>query len=459
MDTDDNGSCGYVSKQEDCELNRVAEAGGALDDSTDLLITLSKHAINDIIDELDNPHASPKMDADENGSCGYGSKQKECEQNRVAEAGGALDDCTDLLITLSKHAINDIIDDLDKPHASPKMDADENGSCTYPSMLRTCKQRGILNPGEAGDDCTGEIITGNHNNFGKLSAEPTINEDELVGDLCNSPANHQVNGDNILSCGYPSKQENCEQSEVVKPGKADDCSRGTRKSSNNNQNICNSVFKSNILEYPYKRVDDFIFSDKSLVGRFTRMMRPSVPELSQWSHINWLPKLKSILMFKILANGFFKIEFFCHEDCEFVLENGPWFMGTAGLSIKRWSPNFDPQNPGPLKTPVWMILLDLPLEFRNEDLLIKICSKVGKVLQIAESTTEMNGQTSAARACVEVDLKEGLMESLDLQCKGTTWKQDLDYEGIPFRCKICRSADHLDGSCPKSSAKNVRKKK
>ena len=98
---------------------------------------------------------------------------------------------------------------------------------------------------------------------------------------------------------------------------------------------------------------DFIFCDRSLVGRFDHI-NPTLQHLQQWSAKLWRPQLTSNWMFKIRGAGFFKIEFFYEDDCQFVLNNGPWFMGEVRLSLGRWSPDFDPQNPGPFKTPIWV---------------------------------------------------------------------------------------------------------
>ena len=103
----------------------------------------------------------------------------------------------------------------------------------------------------------------------------------------------------------------------------------------------------------YMAVDDFIFCDKSLVGRFTQM-NPTLQGLQQWSATFWRCILRSNWMFKILGGGFFKIEFFDEDDCQIVLNNGPWYIqGVAELSLNKWSPDFDPHNPGPLETPIW----------------------------------------------------------------------------------------------------------
>lgn len=238
------------------------------------------------------------------------------------------------------------------------------------------------------------------------------------------------------------------QNEDAQTG-ADDCN--IEKTGNDLSNPASELMNE------YMLVDDFIFSDKSLVGRFT-LMNPSLEELLQWSGKQWKPKLSTIWMFKIMAEGFFKIEFFSEDDCEFVLENGPWFMGLAGLALRRWSPDFDPKSPGQLKTPIWMRLLNLPLEFGGEGALINICSVIGKVFKISEPLKKGLNGSLTRRVCVEVDLSKELKSAIILKAGNYSHKQQLDYEGIPFRCKVCHSREHLEGSCPKGSRKNMRNK-
>uniref|UniRef100_A0A0D6R8S9 DUF4283 domain-containing protein n=1 Tax=Araucaria cunninghamii TaxID=56994 RepID=A0A0D6R8S9_ARACU len=288
------------------------------------------------------------------------------------------------------------------------MDADGNAPCGLPKKPKDCKKNGVYNIG---------THMGNDENQDLCDPLSKIHHP--------APARAQMDGDD------------CDPYVNV-----------AHKANDGNRGLCN--FKP--ISHGYRLVDDFIFSDRSLVGVFTRL-RPSVQELFQWSKSNWVSKLRSIWGFKIVGEGFFKIEFFDKDDCEFVFENGPWFMGVAGLTLKRWNPNFDPQNPGPLNTPVWMSLPDLPLEFWNEETLVKICSVVGNVLQIDES-----GSSTIARVCVEVDLREGLPSTVNLRCSGVSVTQELDYDGIPFRCKVCRSTEHQEGSCPRKGTKSSRKK-
>jgi hypothetical protein len=52
-----------------------------------------------------------------------------------------------------------------------------------------------------------------------------------------------------------------------------------------------------------------------------------------------------------------------------------------------------------------------------------------------------------ARVLVELDIHDGLLESIDIEWRGYLTRKNLDYLGIPFRCTYCRQTGHLRGHC------------
>ena len=55
---------------------------------------------------------------------------------------------------------------------------------------------------------------------------------------------------------------------------------------------------------------------------------------------------------------------------------------------------------------------------------------------------------SYARICVEVDLNNLLPDSMEIFLGPSSWIQQLDYETLPFRCRIFREYGHLQCKCP-----------
>lgn len=48
---------------------------------------------------------------------------------------------------------------------------------------------------------------------------------------------------------------------------------------------------------------------------------------------------------------------------------------------------------------------------------------------------------------VELDVHSGLLEALDIEWRGKTYGQKLNYLGIQFRCSLCRRTGHLQKEC------------
>jgi hypothetical protein len=48
-----------------------------------------------------------------------------------------------------------------------------------------------------------------------------------------------------------------------------------------------------------------------------------------------------------------------------------------------------------------------------------------------------------SKVLLELDIHEGLLDSIDIEWRGHHTRQKLDYLGIPFRCTLCRQTGHL----------------
>ena len=64
---------------------------------------------------------------------------------------------------------------------------------------------------------------------------------------------------------------------------------------------------------------------------------------------------------------------------------------------------------------------------------------LGKYIDIASP----KDQHACAHICVEVDLKVGLPEAINLMVGNWFHIQKLDYEQIPFKCRGCHEYGHF----------------
>ena len=95
--------------------------------------------------------------------------------------------------------------------------------------------------------------------------------------------------------------------------------------------------------------------------------------------------------------------------------------------------------------PVWVRLPYLPLEFLREDILWQSAALLGKPIAITHQSLDKK-VISYARICVEINLNNPL--PLEIFLGASSWVQNLDYESLPFQCRICHEYGHLQRQCP-----------
>jgi hypothetical protein len=187
-------------------------------------------------------------------------------------------------------------------------------------------------------------------------------------------------------------------------------------------------------------------SERGLVGQFMGLW-PSTRSTDNWIQRNWRPLTKNSVTCYSVGKGFYIFEFISQEDRDLIFRNGPYFMGTQGLYLNRWTPNFDPALEIPKDVPVWVRLPNLPIHCWNSTSLQAIGNGLGHYIDKADP----KDQYSCARICVEVDLEVGLPEAVNLKVGDWQHLQKLDYEQLPFKCRKCHDYGHFQRNCPKAA--------
>jgi hypothetical protein len=188
-------------------------------------------------------------------------------------------------------------------------------------------------------------------------------------------------------------------------------------------------------------------AQRGLVGQFMGLW-PSSKTTDDWIQRNWKPNLAHGVTCYPVGRGYFVFEFISEEDRDLIFRNGPYFMGSQGLYLNKWTPDFDPMLDTPKEVPVWVRLPNLPLHCWDSESLQRIGNGVGRYIDRADN----RGQYSCARICVEVDLEAGLPEAVKLSIGTWTHYQKLDYEHLPFKCRNCQEHGHFQRNCPKIQA-------
>jgi hypothetical protein len=99
-------------------------------------------------------------------------------------------------------------------------------------------------------------------------------------------------------------------------------------------------------------------------------------------------------------------------------------------------------------------LYSLPLDYWLPSTFKEIKNKLGKYVKTSEVTLK-GRYTSYARICIDMDVSGELPEAISLEFRDEEWIQSIDYEQIPFRCRIFHEHGNLFRECPLNKRQEV----
>jgi hypothetical protein len=204
------------------------------------------------------------------------------------------------------------------------------------------------------------------------------------------------------------------------------------------------------LVIPFEMIAEDVeyYSKHSLYCKFLGL-RVSLQFLENWARKVWEPEGE--MEVTLLANNFFMVTFNCMADRNRVFEGGPYFYNQVGLFVKPWHAGFNPSEELPNRVPVWVRLPRFPIECCREDVLHMLASMLGKPVGPSTQTLGKKVMTFA-RICVEIDLSRPIPDAVEMCAGSHSWMQQLDYETLPFRCRLCHEYGHLLRRCPKAKS-------
>lgn len=154
-------------------------------------------------------------------------------------------------------------------------------------------------------------------------------------------------------------------------------------------------------------------------------------------------QIKGQLSLIDIGYSYYIAKFTSRDDYEYVLTEGPWMIDDHYLTIRKWIPNFTPDD-APIKIlNAWVRIPNLAVEYFDSVFLHKVGAKIGKVIKI-DTTTAKAARGKFIRMCVEIDLSKPLLSKFWL--KGKVWK--IQYEGLRLICYNCGKINHKEEDCP-----------
>ncbi|GJW59910.1 gag-pol polyprotein [Tanacetum coccineum] len=144
--------------------------------------------------------------------------------------------------------------------------------------------------------------------------------------------------------------------------------------------------------------------DMTLVGYFVSL-KMSNYEISGHLRRMW----RSHQLAEIITNdsGFYFLKFISDEGLNFVLENGPWLVDGKPFFVQKWEAGLCMDKPEPTRVPLWVKIMNVPLEAWNTHGISRLASCIGNPIIMDRITMSMcdkaYGRASFARVLIEVD--------------------------------------------------------
>ncbi|PWA82776.1 Ankyrin repeat-containing protein [Artemisia annua] len=158
-----------------------------------------------------------------------------------------------------------------------------------------------------------------------------------------------------------------------------------------------------------------------------------------------------------IGNGTFVFKFKDEQGLQDVVENGVWIVNSKPMVVQKWDISVDVNKVEPSILPVWIKMLNIPLEAWSVKGLSALASSLGKPIIMDAMTTRMCtqgvGRLGYARVLVEVDAKKGLKDSIDIQyCDKSnktiaTKTVKVEYDWKPPICSRCQVFGHSNDKC------------
>ncbi|GAV72801.1 Exo_endo_phos domain-containing protein/DUF4283 domain-containing protein, partial [Cephalotus follicularis] len=147
-------------------------------------------------------------------------------------------------------------------------------------------------------------------------------------------------------------------------------------------------------------------------------------------------------------NGIFIFKFESEAARDWILNNGPWDVWGVHLALRLWERDMPPICSGFDKIPVWVKLMNIPMEYWTVQGLSRLASVLGTPLHM-DPATEGKQLISFARICVEMKAdKEFPVAIKTRRTNGDIAEVKVEYSWRPPVCERCKVFDHSTRICP-----------
>lgn len=203
--------------------------------------------------------------------------------------------------------------------------------------------------------------------------------------------------------------------------------------------------------------------DNTLFGYFIGK-RVAFPVVDNYVKNAW--KKFGVVRSMMNSKGLFFFKFASIEGLNGVLENGPWFIRSVPIILKKWIPrtSFIKEDLGLI--PVWVKIHDIPIASFTEDGLSAMATKLGTPIMLDAYTSFMClqswGRFDYARALIDIKADQELKGKMVITVPSWDGEGEVlhtvrvEYEWKPPRCGVCMVFGHDETQCPKRVPVNLK---
>jgi len=147
-------------------------------------------------------------------------------------------------------------------------------------------------------------------------------------------------------------------------------------------------------------------------------------------------------------NGYFFVRFGSGEECQRILQTGPWLFDGRLIILKQWTQFIGLERYLLSSIPICVCFPSLHLKFWFKTIINKIASVIGFPLFMHKATSSFEN-LAFARCFVEISARQAIVNTWILEVEGGEKVTiAVEYEWVRPTCTRCKCFGHVDTQCP-----------
>ncbi|GJR17132.1 RNA-directed DNA polymerase, eukaryota, reverse transcriptase zinc-binding domain protein [Tanacetum coccineum] len=157
------------------------------------------------------------------------------------------------------------------------------------------------------------------------------------------------------------------------------------------------------------------------------------------------------------AEGMCYFKFKHEEGMNYVIDQSLWLVNGKPLLVQKWDPETVITKESPCKIPIWIRLLNVPLEAWSVRGISALASRLGRPIKMDQITTDIcktgTGRLGYARVLIKIRVEDEFIDKIEVnyvdemkKVKSTKWVR-VEYTWKPDRCSHCKVFGHSVMRC------------